>query len=148
VRGRCSASCKPWGKDRGRQATLISVHDSVADAFAEIDRLTERILRTGDRPDLVELVVVDAFGNVVGRPGHAPTDLQAACESAQPKQPLPSETQRERQTKRFVLGAIHFCQIAIWSASLFPHKTCYLPCCQNNCHCPSSRKSHQIGGFR
>lgn len=60
---------QPWGPDRARQATVISVHSSAAEAFAEIDRLGHRMVRTGDRSDSVELIVVDDAANVVSRPG-------------------------------------------------------------------------------
>lgn len=60
---------QPWGKDPARQSTLLSEHATAGDAFAEIDRLAEQMLGTGDRPDAIELVVVNADGAVVRRLG-------------------------------------------------------------------------------
>ena len=60
---------QPWGKDRGRDATLISEHPTAADAFAEIERLARRMRATGARSDAIELVVVDADGRILERPG-------------------------------------------------------------------------------
>ena len=61
---------QPWGKDRARQAIVISVHNSAAEAFAESDRLADRMVCTGDRPDAVELIVVDNADNLVLRRAH------------------------------------------------------------------------------
>jgi hypothetical protein len=58
---------QPWGPDRGRQATLISEHRTAAEAFADIDRLIARMIRTGARADAVELLVINANGTVVQR---------------------------------------------------------------------------------
>ena len=60
---------QPWGRDRARQATTISTHRTAAEAFAQIDHLAERIARTCDRPDAVELILVDEHGTEVQRPG-------------------------------------------------------------------------------
>jgi hypothetical protein len=58
----------PWGPDKGRQATLQSQHDTITEAFAAIDSMRARIVRTGATGDVLELVVVDEGGNVVPRP--------------------------------------------------------------------------------
>ena len=58
----------PWGRNRAREATTISTHRTAAEAFAQIDHLAERIARTGDRPDAVELIVVDEHGTEMQRP--------------------------------------------------------------------------------
>jgi hypothetical protein len=60
---------QPWRRERAREATLISEHATPADAFAEIDRLSARMVRTGAPSDAVELILVDAAGEVVPRPG-------------------------------------------------------------------------------
>jgi hypothetical protein len=60
---------QPWGSDKGRQATTISEHATVADAFAAIDALAARMERTGVRGDYLELIVVDEQGNRRQRPG-------------------------------------------------------------------------------
>ncbi len=60
---------QPWGPHKGRQATLMSEHHTVAAAFAEIDRLSAEMVRTGAPSDAIELVVVDADDRLVRRPG-------------------------------------------------------------------------------
>lgn len=60
---------QPWGPDKARQATIVSEHESAAAAFAEIDRLSSEMVRTGARSDAVELLVVDASDRLVRRPG-------------------------------------------------------------------------------
>jgi hypothetical protein len=60
---------QPYGRDVARESTLISEHRTVADAFAEIDRLAAQMVRTGVRPDVVELLVIDGEGRIVSRPG-------------------------------------------------------------------------------
>jgi hypothetical protein len=59
----------PYGRDRTRQAMLISEHPTVEDAFAEIDRVAERMADRGVPTGAVELIVVDATGQLVTRPG-------------------------------------------------------------------------------
>ena len=60
---------QPWGEDRAHEATLISEHATVADAFAEIDRLSAQMVRTGAPSNAVEFVVVDDASRIVQRPG-------------------------------------------------------------------------------
>jgi hypothetical protein len=60
---------QPWGHDRARQATIVSTHATASEAFAEIDRLAERMVRTGDRSDAVALIVVNEHGDIIERPG-------------------------------------------------------------------------------
>ncbi len=51
----CEASAKPgtgehvqpWGRDRYRQATVQSIHDSVDDAYARLDAIAEKLQRDG-----------------------------------------------------------------------------------------------------
>ncbi len=59
---------QPWGSDKGRQATLISEHATVAEAFREIDLLASEMVRTGPPSDALALIVVDADGRLVRRP--------------------------------------------------------------------------------
>jgi hypothetical protein len=59
---------QPYGRDEPREATLVSEHRTVADAFAELDRLAAQMIRTGVSPDAVRLIVVDEEGRVVSRP--------------------------------------------------------------------------------
>ena len=60
---------QPYGRDESREATLVSEHPTAADAFAELDRLADQMVRTGVSPDAVRLIVVDDEGRVVRRPG-------------------------------------------------------------------------------
>ena len=57
---------QPWG---GRQASLISEHQTAAGEFREIDRLSAEMVQTGAPSDAVELLVVDAADQIVPRPG-------------------------------------------------------------------------------
>ena len=59
---------QPWGKDVATESTVVSTHDNAVDAFAEIDRMAEQMLRTSGSADLVRLVVVDESGKEVRRP--------------------------------------------------------------------------------
>lgn len=58
---------QPWGKDRGRQATILSEHMTSREAFAEVDRLIARMRAMRVPPDALELVVADGTGNVLQR---------------------------------------------------------------------------------
>ena len=61
---------QPWGGNKVQQSTMLSEHQTAAAAFAEIDRLTERMLRTGAPVDAIELVVVDVErATIIGRLG-------------------------------------------------------------------------------
>ena len=46
---------QPWGPNKARDATIVSVHQTADDAFAEIDRLADRMIATGAHSDSVEL---------------------------------------------------------------------------------------------
>ncbi len=50
---------QPWGRDRYRQATVQSVHDTVDDAYARLDAIAEKLQRDGAPRDYLELYVVD-----------------------------------------------------------------------------------------
>ena len=50
-----------------REATIISEHATEGDAFAEIDRLSAEMVRSGAPSNAVELIMVDATGRVVPR---------------------------------------------------------------------------------
>jgi DNA-binding response OmpR family regulator len=58
-----------WGPDKGQQSTVMSEHATAADAFTEIGRLSDEMVRAGAPSDAVELVVIDDEGHVVRRPG-------------------------------------------------------------------------------
>ena len=56
---------QPWGPDKVRQSTILSEHQTSAEAFDEIERLVSQMLRTGVPTDEIELVIVDVNLNVV-----------------------------------------------------------------------------------
>lgn len=58
---------QPWG-DRSGQWTLISEHRTAAGAFDAIDRLSDRMVRTGVPSDAVPFIVVDDASARVTRP--------------------------------------------------------------------------------
>ena len=60
---------QPWGPNKGRQATVQGEYATVAEAFAALDALSARMARTGAPSEAIELVVVDAYGEVLLRPG-------------------------------------------------------------------------------
>ena len=59
---------QPWGSDKGRQATLQSEHATVAEAFAALDAISVKMMRTGTPSNAIESVVVDENGRQVERP--------------------------------------------------------------------------------
>ena len=59
---------QPWGVRAG-EWTLIDTRSTVAEAFAALDALSERMARTGAPSDAVELIVVDDSGERVERLG-------------------------------------------------------------------------------
>ena len=50
---------QPWGRDKVQQSMVLSEHPTAAAAFAEIDRLSSEMVRTGAPADAIELVVID-----------------------------------------------------------------------------------------
>jgi hypothetical protein len=60
---------QPYGRNVGSESTVVSEHHTAAAAFAEIDRLASEMVRTGARSDSIEMLVVDAAGRVIVRPG-------------------------------------------------------------------------------
>ena len=61
---------QPWGKDKVRQSTWLSEHETAEAAFGEIDRLASEMSRTGAPSDAIELVVIDVHREqIVGRSG-------------------------------------------------------------------------------
>ncbi len=67
---------QPWGRDRYRQATVQSIHDTVGDAYARLDATAEKLQRDGAPPDYLELYVVDDpdAGRVPARSRHGKRD--------------------------------------------------------------------------
>ena len=59
---------QPYGRDLARESTTLSEHASAAEAFAEIDRLAEQMVRTGAPSNAIELMVLDAEDRVIRRP--------------------------------------------------------------------------------
>ena len=59
---------QPWGRDRGREASVLSEHATVAEAFEAIDAIAAQAVRTGAPSDALEVLVADEHGNVVSRP--------------------------------------------------------------------------------
>ena len=51
------------------QMTVVSQHQTAAQAFAAIDALSQQMVRTGAPPNAVELIVVDSSDNIVERRG-------------------------------------------------------------------------------
>ena len=60
---------QPWGRDRYRQATVQSIHDTVDEAYAWLDAIAEKLQRDGAPSDYLELYVVDEQRQPVARPG-------------------------------------------------------------------------------
>jgi hypothetical protein len=59
---------QPYGPDRGRQATIVSTHESIEAAYAELDRIAARQNGHGLAGDVVELIVVDDDRRRIARP--------------------------------------------------------------------------------
>jgi len=47
--------------------TVVSTHETAAQAFAAIDALSAEMVRTGAPSNAVELIVVDSEHNIVAR---------------------------------------------------------------------------------
>jgi hypothetical protein len=75
IRWRPYRVVQPWGRDKARQATLVSEHATAHEAFEEIDRLADRLIKSGAPSDAVELLVVDHDGRIVTRTGEANASL-------------------------------------------------------------------------
>ena len=54
-----------YGKDKARESMIISEHATAAGAFAEIDRLSSEMARTGALSNAIELLAVDAERRIV-----------------------------------------------------------------------------------
>ncbi len=60
---------QPWGNRVAHEATVLSEHPTVTEAFAAIDALAARMQETGAPSDAVHLVVLNSAGRIVYRPG-------------------------------------------------------------------------------
>ena len=58
---------QPYGRNEARECTVISEHPTAADAFAETDRLSVEMVRTGAPSDAVELIVLTDRGELIAR---------------------------------------------------------------------------------
>lgn len=59
---------QPYSPVKTRDHMVISEHATAAEAFAAIDALSERMVRTGARSDAVEFIVVTDAVKLVTRP--------------------------------------------------------------------------------
>jgi len=66
---------QPYSPVKTRDYMVLSEHASAADAFAEIDRLSEQMVRTGAPADFLELIVITDAGRV----GDAAGDALIGC---------------------------------------------------------------------
>jgi hypothetical protein len=57
------------GPDRARQATIVSTHETVEAAYAELDKIAARLNGHGLAGDVRELLVVDEHREPRRRPG-------------------------------------------------------------------------------
>ena len=58
---------QPWGRRKAVEHTLLSEHWTAGEAFAEIDRLSAEMARSGEPSDAIELLVITADGCMVFR---------------------------------------------------------------------------------
>ena len=56
---------QPYGRDKGRESTVLYETEAIDDAFAEIRRIRAQARRTGGNPDVLELLVVDEERRIV-----------------------------------------------------------------------------------
>ena len=66
----CSSTfVQPWGRDTYREATVVSVHETVEDAYAELDRIADSLEGNAVPEGKLEIYVVDEQRRPVPRPG-------------------------------------------------------------------------------
>jgi hypothetical protein len=58
---------QPYGRDKGRESTIVAECETAEAAFEEIERLAEQMQRTGARPNQIELIVVNERREIVRR---------------------------------------------------------------------------------
>lgn len=58
---------QPYGRHKAIESTVVAEVATADEAFAEIDRLAERMQRTGAPSDYIELIVVDEQRRIVPR---------------------------------------------------------------------------------
>ncbi len=60
---------QPWGDDKYSQATIVSTHATVAEAYAALDRIGEKLHQDEAPEGTLEIYVVDEGRQPVPRPG-------------------------------------------------------------------------------
>ena len=60
---------EPWGPDRYRQATIVEIHETAADACRALDAIAEKLQRDGAPDGYLEIYVLDEARQPVTRPG-------------------------------------------------------------------------------
>jgi hypothetical protein len=60
---------QPWGRDKYRQATVKSIHETIDDAYDRLDWIAEKLERNGAPEGYLEIYVVDEDRQPVTRPG-------------------------------------------------------------------------------
>ncbi len=60
---------QPWGDDKYRQATIVSTHATVVEAYAALDRIGEKLHQDEAPEGTLEIYVVDEGRQPVPRPG-------------------------------------------------------------------------------
>ena len=60
---------QPWGLDRFRDATVVGIHETVADAYDRLDDIAEKLQRDSAPDGYLEMYVVDEERQPVIRPG-------------------------------------------------------------------------------
>ena len=58
---------QPFGRDKGRESTVVYEANTASEAFQEIDKLAEQMNRTGVKADSIELLVIDENRQIVLR---------------------------------------------------------------------------------
>lgn len=56
------------GRDKARHATCVGAHPTAEEGFASTDAFSERAVGTGDRPNAIEVIMVDERFEIVRRP--------------------------------------------------------------------------------
>ena len=76
---RPTTSSQPWGRDKYREATVVSVHETLSDAYAELDRLADTLERRAVPEGDLKIYVVDEQRRPVPRPwGALETEVRKA----------------------------------------------------------------------
>ncbi len=60
---------QPWGDDKYSQATIVSTHATVAEAYAALDRIAEKLHQDEAPEGTLEIYVMDEGRQPAPRPG-------------------------------------------------------------------------------